>query len=70
METSATQDHLQQVILIAQGFYARKDCAHDLEHALRVRELELRFSLILVKQGTNRIRLRQKSYMMPTNWTL
>ena len=37
METSATQDHLQQVILAAQGFYARKDRAHDLEHALRVR---------------------------------
>lgn len=38
METIATQDHLQQVILAAQGFYARKDLAHDLEHALRVRE--------------------------------
>jgi len=38
METKATQDHLQQVILVAQGFYARKDRAHDLEHALRVRE--------------------------------
>lgn len=38
METIATQDHLQQVILAAQGFYARKDRAHDLEHALRVRE--------------------------------
>ena len=38
METIVTQDHLQQVILVAQGFYARKDRAHDLEHALRVRE--------------------------------
>lgn len=38
METSATQDHLQQIILVARGFYARKDRAHDLEHALRVRE--------------------------------
>ncbi|KUO75455.1 MAG: hypothetical protein APF81_12520 [Desulfosporosinus sp. BRH_c37] len=38
METIETQDHLQQVIIIAQGFYARKDRAHDLEHALRVRE--------------------------------
>jgi len=38
METNATQDQLQQVILVAQGFYARKDRAHDLEHALRVRE--------------------------------
>jgi len=38
MEISANQDHLQQVILVAQGFYARKDRAHDLEHALRVRE--------------------------------
>jgi len=38
METIANQDRLQQVILAAQGFYARKDRAHDLEHALRVRE--------------------------------
>ena len=38
MVTIATQDHLQQVILVAQGFYARKDRAHDLDHALRVRE--------------------------------
>ena len=38
METKANEDHLQQVILVAQGFYARKDRAHDLEHALRVRE--------------------------------
>ena len=38
MGTIATQDHLQQVILVAQGFYARKDRAHDLGHALRVRE--------------------------------
>jgi len=36
--TNQAQDHLQQVILVAQGFYARKDRAHDLEHALRVRE--------------------------------
>lgn len=38
MEVIANQDHLQQVILVAKGFYARKDRAHDLEHALRVRE--------------------------------
>ncbi len=38
METIANQNQLQQVILVAQGFYARKDRAHDLEHALRVRE--------------------------------
>lgn len=38
METSDAQDHLQQVIQIAQGFYARKDRAHDLEHAIRVRQ--------------------------------
>jgi len=33
-----SQDVLQQIIQVAQGFYARKDRAHDLEHALRVRE--------------------------------
>lgn len=38
MDTIANQDHLQHVIQVAQGFYARKDRAHDLEHALRVRE--------------------------------
>jgi len=38
LENLTTQDHLQQVIRVAQGFYARKDRAHDLEHALRVRE--------------------------------
>jgi len=38
MDTMANQDHLQQIIIVAQGFYARKDSAHDLEHALRVRE--------------------------------
>ncbi|MDR3540071.1 MAG: HD domain-containing protein [Desulfosporosinus sp.] len=38
MENIATTDHLQQVIRVAQGFYARKDRAHDLDHALRVRE--------------------------------
>ncbi|MDQ7096013.1 HD domain-containing protein [Desulfosporosinus sp. PR] len=38
MVTETTQDHLEQVIQIAKGFYARKDRAHDLEHALRVRE--------------------------------
>jgi len=37
MENIMAQDHLQQVIRVAQGFYARKDRAHDLEHALRVR---------------------------------
>ena len=34
---NTTLDHLQEVILVAQGFYSRKDRAHDLEHALRVR---------------------------------
>jgi len=38
MENITIQDHLQQVILVAQGFYARKDRAHDFEHALRVRD--------------------------------
>ena len=38
MENIAAQDHLQQVIRVAKGFYARKDRAHDLEHALRVRD--------------------------------
>jgi len=38
METIASQDKLQQIIQVAQGFYSRKDRAHDLEHALRVRE--------------------------------
>jgi len=38
METIASQDEMQQIIQVAQGFYSRKDRAHDLEHALRVRE--------------------------------
>lgn len=38
MKNEASQDHLQLVIQAARGFYARKDRAHDLEHALRVRE--------------------------------
>jgi len=38
MDTIPTHDYLQQIIQVAQGFYARKDRAHDLEHALRVRE--------------------------------
>ncbi|HBV88042.1 MAG TPA: HD domain-containing protein [Desulfosporosinus sp.] len=38
METIASQDRFQQIIQVAQGFYARKDRAHDLDHALRVRE--------------------------------
>lgn len=38
MEKIATQDPLHQIILVAKGFYARKDRAHDLDHALRVRE--------------------------------
>ena len=38
METKASQDNLRDIIQVAQGFYARKDRAHDLEHALRVRE--------------------------------
>ncbi|WP_242832335.1 HD domain-containing protein [Desulfosporosinus orientis] len=29
---------MQRIIQVAQGFYSRKDQAHDLEHALRVRE--------------------------------
>ena len=33
-----SQDPLQQVVLAVRSFYARKDHAHDLEHALRVRE--------------------------------
>ncbi|GAB6156301.1 HD domain-containing protein [Desulfosporosinus burensis] len=38
MDKIATKDPLHQIILVAKGFYARKDRAHDLEHALRVRE--------------------------------
>ena len=38
MENIVKQDRLEQVIRVAKGFYARKDRAHDLEHALRVRE--------------------------------
>lgn len=38
MDKVLSQDNLQQIIKVAQGFYARKDRAHDLEHALRVRE--------------------------------
>lgn len=38
MEKVSTQDPLHSIILVAKGFYARKDRAHDLEHALRVRE--------------------------------
>lgn len=37
-ENLEAQDSLEQVIKIAQGFYSRKDPAHDFEHALRVRE--------------------------------
>jgi len=37
IENIATLDHLEQIIRVAQGFYSRKDHAHDLEHALRVR---------------------------------
>jgi len=48
METIANQDRLQQVIRVAQGFYARKDRAHDLEHALRVREWG---KLLAVEEG-------------------
>lgn len=36
MDKETSQDNLKQVIQIAKGFYARKDRAHDLEHALRV----------------------------------
>jgi len=38
MENLVAQNKLQLIIQAAQGFYARKDRAHDLEHALRVRE--------------------------------
>lgn len=38
VETLEPQDPLQEVITAVQGFYARKDRAHDLEHALRVRQ--------------------------------
>ncbi|AFQ44585.1 HD domain-containing protein [Desulfosporosinus meridiei] len=38
MDNTANHDALQQIIQVAQGFYARKDRAHDLDHALRVRE--------------------------------
>jgi len=38
MESIASKDNLQPIIRVAQGFYSRKDHAHDLEHALRVRE--------------------------------
>ncbi|ODA41262.1 HD domain-containing protein [Desulfosporosinus sp. BG] len=38
MENEEIPDQLQQVIRVAQGFYSRKDRAHDFEHALRVRE--------------------------------
>ena len=38
MDNEVNQNTLQQIINIAQGFYARKDRAHDLDHALRVRE--------------------------------
>lgn len=38
MENNESQDaRLEQVIQSAKGFYARKDRAHDLDHALRVR---------------------------------
>ena len=50
MDTIANQDHLQQVIQVAQGFYARKDRAHDLEHALRVREWG---KLLAVEEGAD-----------------
>lgn len=36
MDTS-NADQLQEVVQAVQGFYARKDAAHDLAHALRVR---------------------------------
>jgi len=38
VENNLNEDRLQQVILVAQGFYSRKDRAHDLDHALRVKE--------------------------------
>ncbi|MGC7872406.1 HD domain-containing protein [Desulfosporosinus sp. SYSU MS00001] len=38
MEFQTSQGNFEQVVQIAKGFYARKDRAHDLDHALRVRE--------------------------------
>lgn len=38
MDQISIHDPLNQIIIVAKGFYARKDRAHDLEHALRVRE--------------------------------
>lgn len=35
---NTSKDEYQEVILAVQGFYARKDYAHNLEHALRVRD--------------------------------
>lgn len=35
---NTSKDEHQEVISAVQGFYARKDCAHNLEHALRVRD--------------------------------
>ncbi|AFM42047.1 putative domain HDIG-containing protein [Desulfosporosinus acidiphilus SJ4] len=37
MDFPSSQEMIDQVVQIAKGFYARKDRAHDLEHALRVR---------------------------------
>ncbi|WP_407308673.1 HD domain-containing protein [Desulfosporosinus sp. SB140] len=45
MVSETAQDHLQQVVHIARGFYARKDRAHDLEHALRVREWGIKLAM-------------------------
>lgn len=36
--TVSSEDLLQKVVTVAQGFYSRKDRAHDLDHALRVKE--------------------------------
>jgi uncharacterized protein len=38
MDIETDQGRIMQVVQIAKGFYARKDRAHDLDHALRVRE--------------------------------
>lgn len=39
-----TPDDMQRIIQVAQGFYARKDQAHNLDHALRVRDWGLRIA--------------------------
>ncbi|EGW36121.1 HD domain-containing protein [Desulfosporosinus sp. OT] len=52
MENEEIPDQLQQVIRVAQGFYSRKDRAHDFEHALRVREWGKKLALEEGADGT------------------